>query len=1323
MASEMKTRLVVTCLLMAGVMISGAGMAAEVAAFGSEIEIDVPEGWSYSAHGSLIKLYSVRDSERGRLDSETIKQIVTVNVHLERRLSSEDAFQRLRNLGAQLGESRSFRLTSGWPSVAAQQRTTWPRAQKSAREIEVTLWTVALAIDDKVVHVEAWVPLDADDVSRQQLDEILSSVRALETSAEPNGAQRALDDLRRDPLKGVPRLSLPVDSGETPPVIPEAVDPEPNGAIPAAGTTVRVTAQNGRDSELEIAVADGAQDIVIGSNNGFFFSTDGGGTWANSVGIGSNDPSVTWAPSGGPRGTFYAANIASPSTGFWFSTDGGNNFTQGAPMYTCGQNGDPACAAAFPDQEHIAADRFNVAVGGDQIYDVWRHLDGNWGIVCSADSGANWSANGQFFAGDLPKVSVGQDGFVYVAFHPSNDDDILVHKFSSCENGLAAQAGFPTTVVSDPGGVACPIPGVDRCNRRNSLASPTVAVDDLDPNHIYVAYAANTNPGPGGWFQACNNQNLCNELIVAQDSTDGGLTWSPGDPNRTVVVSSSITARRYMPWACAAGGEMFVSWYDRRAALPGGTTVSNNSLTDFFMGSAYRNVVGNLTRGTERQLNEVDTTDAQCEAGFATGSAASWPSAVDRVGDSESCSLQPQLGGICCVAGEVDGNGFCTPTAASTQARCDFNPDTCGGGELCSIRRGSPKYGDYNGSACAEGRFFATWASATSPAAVVPATANIDTFFTSDVVCCVPEVRVPAALDFGSLCEEDVTSETFNVCNTGAENLVIGSITSDNPSFSVLEPVPSFPVTVSPDFCFPFEVEFDPSGGSQAGLLTINTNDPARPALDVPVEAEVGSGELRVAIADSGNFGEVCTGLFSDLDLELLNQGTCPVRLDSLSVDDSRFELPSTLEFPIVLAAEADTTIPLRFSPDECGVAVEATLTLTSNDVSGPLLDNLFEDAFESGDLARWGAPGSSGSTRGPTTDLLIPLEGIAPCPDLNVAMADSGDFGSVCAEDHADLDLTLFNQGRCDLTISSIELLPDPDSFELPESTSFPLVLSHDADFTFPVRFSPDVCTDAESMRTLRINSDDPDEAMLDLDVSGSAPCGNLLVDPAGLTGLNAFPPTVVDSTGTLGCFAESSIDLRNNGECPLTITDIGAAGADFSVVSPPLFPVLLPPGEETLSVGVRFHPQSDADPLTPNEVTGQLTVSSDDPDAAGVADLCGESAAQSGVRILVTDVSTGTPIPIGEVDDIRIDSFGINTPGPVHLRFRDQPVQSTMVCGNEIQYHVNQETLPSTETTGNNPNSSYDAKAKEGNLQTTQTFTLGQCEVRLDQLQLSGN
>lgn len=275
-------------------------------------------------------------------------------------------------------------------------------------------------------------------------------------------------------------------------------------------------------------------------------------------------------------------------------------------------------------------------------------------------------------------------------------------------------------------------------------------------------------------------------------------------------------------------------------------------------------------------------------------------------------------------------------------------------------------------------------------------------------------------------------------------------------------------------------------------------------------------------------------------------------------------------------------------------------------------------------------------------------------------------------------------------------------------------------------MRFDPNpsqICSDSSLRQaTLTVNSDSPGEEALEVDLRGIMPCPDLVIDPTGLTGEFAFPPTVADTNGSLGCFSERSAVIRNAGECSLSIDDISAIsmGGDFTVTAPTVFPVVLPPGEETLGVTVQFIPQSIGNPLMPDEFTSTLTIISNDPDAdPGVADLCGEGVAQSGIRVVATDISSGTPEFVDLVESISIRSKGKKTPSPINLQFTNVAVQQEIICGNTVRWHVDQETLSSVQTTGSNPNSSYQVSAKQGNLQDSQSFNLGQCDFLEFQLQ----
>jgi hypothetical protein len=189
--------------------------------------------------------------------------------------------------------------------------------------------------------------------------------------------------------------------------------------------------------------------------------------------------------------------------------------------------------------------------------------------------------------------------------------------------------------------------------------------------------------------------------------------------------------------------------------------------------------------------------------------------------------MQPQTWGVCKL------NPAPNPDTSSNLP-CDFNQTTCAMGETCVSRGGGcPKYGDYNGNACAAGRIYSAWAASTSPLNVTPATPTnrIDTFFDSAIVCCVPQIQAPGSVSFSPTCAGTTGASTIKVCNTGLANLEVNSITSSDAQFAVPG---SYPVTIAPGSCFDFGANFTPTSmGLKSTTFTINSNDPVNPSVNL----------------------------------------------------------------------------------------------------------------------------------------------------------------------------------------------------------------------------------------------------------------------------------------------------------------------------------------------------------------------------------------------------------------------------------------------------------------------------------------------------------
>lgn len=509
--------------------------------------------------------------------------------------------------------------------------------------------------------------------------------------------------------------AIPDLHGPVPPSVPMTHNTPPGPAPVAPGITAPGVFGNSAFGELELAASDTANVVVYGSQNGPFFSTDGGQTVKTSTYntvaappaaafVSLGDPTVTvGSPNASFKQTIYFAQLEqaapppapgnNPTTavGLYQSTDDGLTFNSAGFPVNCSN---AAAGCVVPDQEHLIADRVNRAVTAagsfDQLYLAWRNFTSattnahTVGVACSQDGGANWTTDLTTVVAtgvDFPKISVGPDGSFLVAYSISSGAtySLQVQKWSSCASGFQPSPKAATvksvTEVTD-------MPGLDR----TPFGNYAPAFDDSDGSAqtIFVVYANEASAG--------------NDDIHVAESRDGGTTWA-----RDSIVSTVGTGRKFFPWICSTVGKKFVTWYDRR----GGTTAAPD-LTAYFRSSVFDNASASSV-GIGPEINVSGVNDAQCAPGFSNGVRG----AIEETG----CPSLP--------AGFIQG-GTCQCAPGNTP------PPACGGGAACDFRAaapcanprdtcqpapgaGVPKYGDYNGAACALGTLYTAWASATPP--------------------------------------------------------------------------------------------------------------------------------------------------------------------------------------------------------------------------------------------------------------------------------------------------------------------------------------------------------------------------------------------------------------------------------------------------------------------------------------------------------------------------------------------------------------------------------------------------------------------------------
>jgi hypothetical protein len=466
-----------------------------------------------------------------------------------------------------------------------------------------------------------------------------------------------------------------------------------------------------------------------------------------------------------------------------------------------------------------------------------------------------------------------------------------------------------------------------------------------------------------------------------------------------------------------------------------------------------------------------------------------------------------------------------------------------------------------------------------------------------------PVLTLPGPISLTTCAGTPVTG-TANVCNTGREDLTINSFTSPNPLVSITTPSSGFPVNISPDFCFPFQVKFSPvAGGSVSTLLSITTNDPNTPSATLEFTGTSLVPSINATLANSGQFGDVCAGDQAHLALEVTNQGECNLVISNILLSNGNF-LPPSVTLPLTLSADATVSLPITFKPSAAQACNDTTprsgtVSIASNDPANPVI--------------------------------VKNVSGVVPCP--NVRVTGSGAFGEVCGGANAEKSINVCDVGKCTMTVTGATLSAGCGDFTL-VNNPFPAPVSHDFCLGLTVRYTPTSC--GAHACTLTVMTDDPDTPVIPVDLSADTPCPSIDVPPD-----LGFPPTVISSVGA--CVTPEPFPVSNTGNCPLKITGFSIAtdAAEYSLSGLPSFPIILLPGHEAGEgdLDVDFAPDN-----LGRALLGSVKVTYvSDPITGATTDvtraLCGEGV-RTGARVLVT----AGGVPMASVEQIKLTRINAN-------------------------------------------------------------------------------
>ena len=369
-----------------------------------------------------------------------------------------------------------------------------------------------------------------------------------------------------------------------------------------------------------------------------------------------------------------------------------------------------------------------------------------------------------------------------------------------------------------------------------------------------------------------------------------------------------------------------------------------------------------------------------------------------------------------------------------------------------------------------------------------------------------PDINVtPTSIDFGNVTTGSSDDQTFTIENNGTQDLNVTAVSSTNGTFTVSGIAP--PVTITPGNSHVVTVTFSPAAdGVQSGSIDITSDDPDEALVSVAVDGE-GTSVAAVAYrinSGGGDYTTVGGDLFvADKAYTAGDFGysgnirsftfTNPVANtdDDPLYQDMNFNVNMSYLFDLD-NGDYDVTMyfmePFQSAAGErlMDISAEGVVVFDDYDVYAvaggqyTAVAETIQVTVSDGQLNLTFARELRAATIAAIE--VVSAGGVTPPTDQDISVSPlSVDYGQVTVGSNADQIVTVTNAGGMDLTVSSMSTTNGVFTIESP-GTPFTVTPGNSEPVT--VRYTPSAVTIETG--DLTINSDDPDEAVVTISLSG---------------------------------------------------------------------------------------------------------------------------------------------------------------------------------------------------------------------------------------------
>jgi len=426
----------------------------------------------------------------------------------------------------------------------------------------------------------------------------------------------------------------------------------------------------------------------------------------------------------------------------------------------------------------------------------------------------------------------------------------------------------------------------------------------------------------------------------------------------------------------------------------------------------------------------------------------------------------------------------------------------------------------------------------------------------------------PSSSNFGNVTVGSSSTQSVSVTNSGNVSVTISQISTSGAVFSLAGV--NVPLSLNPGQSSTYIAQFAPTAvGTASGQISFNSNASNSPTLISLGGTGVAAPTPQLTVnATSLSFGSVTVGSSGTKSITISNSGNANLTISQITTSGTGFS-GSAITLPLMLTPGQTTNYSAQFAPTAAGTA-SGQILFSSNSPTNPPVS-----------LAGTGVA--------------------APVLQLSVSQSNLA-FGNVTVGNNSSQSVVLTNSGNANVTISQITITGTGFSGS---GITTPVTLTPGQTATYTTQFAPTAAGSASGQITFTSNASNSPTAV---SLTGTGVAATVLQ-------LTANPTSISFGNVNTGSTATQSVAITNTGNANVTISQITASGAAFSL-SGVTVPLTLTPGQSSTYIA-QFAP------TTTGSASGQITFTSNASNSPTLISLTGAGVAAPTAQLSVNPAS----------------------------------------------------------------------------------------------------